>query len=1018
MAAYKTELANISNSFSTGGGGVNYERHVQAFFLFKMVSRDLCPILEMPIQRMDFQTKYLGYDTDDLVITALSGQHSAKLLCQIKHDVTVSFKNAVFRDVIAAAWSDFQKPCFNKNTDQIALIAASTGKESKKAMEMLHHFARGSRNAEDFFYRLQTSRFSSNSVRKAYSAIESCIRPTDNLDIWQFLKSFNLYLLDLDPGGNNSLHDTLLSAIRGHAIENPDLVWSKLSEQCGIWNQRAASVAYDDLPASIMDIFAARPPETEIEQYLDTFPTLDYTNDSIPFSYDYARLADIWGRDAQLEQLRIFAEEEAQHFLFCVVTGPAGIGKSKLVFHFGHQCQEMNKWLVRKVIPEDILELSQQQNWATNKNILLIIDYANEQEHLGKLLRTLSRKKGTVHSGKIRVILIAREGTMPSHRNPNQILLPQWYEHIIKRDHGIHQHLFLGDFINLQGLSREDCASLYRSFTANHLHFHATEAVQETVLKLIDQAVTDNDNLVRPLYALFVMDLYHRKPNAKNWDLPSLQKQIYDRDKERWSLELSSEKLCCALLNLLLYSTIFDGWESDQLLPPPLSDSCQIVFDRARISASDCKATWFKILTGHVVYRNGTPVLTRLTPDMVGEFFALNELNALDDETRRRWELLIIDHFADCKEFFIRALQDFGNEETYIDIFRKLFGEMIELLSDRDNASHQVFSSILKTFYKNYRGNTNDQILVNIRKTLKDYIHRYKDQYVSAAELELLFHENRRGIGKEARIRHFSEIKSLHARWPDSHRITSRYISFLGDIAAGSISAHKAGYLDENIEQFNALHKWATVSDEEIKLSFIPALIAMIQAANGTMNWDLANHIEEDFLRIVMKECSEELLLDFIGSFDSLIIDLARQRVNTLSTLVPGSSVYESVKQAFDRRLVVEITFYKEIIERTTQPSFNFIWTYVTTLPKITKGLFIYENLSHDATLESIEPFIWDLFLYMLDKLQIIYSMYHHTRDNSALARHASRTLDMFCDSKSSSIPYRVKAMCILNAPD
>lgn len=1018
MGANKTEVAKISNSFSTGGGGVNFERYVQAFFLFKMISRDLCPILEMPIQRMDFQAKYLGYDTDDLVVTAVSGQNSIKLLCQIKHDVTISLKNAVFRDVIAAAWSDFQKPGFNKNIDQIALVAATTGKDSKKSMEALHNFAHGSRSAEDFFYRLHTSRFSSNSVRKTYSAIESCIQATDDLDVWQFLKCFNLYLLDLDPGGNNSLYDTLLSAIRGHAIENPDLVWSKLSEQCGIWNQRAASVTYDDLPASIMGIFASRPPETEIEQYLDTFPALDYTNDSILFSYDYAKLADIWGRDAQLEQLKIFAEDETQRFLFCVVTGPAGIGKSKLVFHFGHQFQKKNDWLVRKVIPEDILELSQQQNWNTNKNIMLIIDYANEQEHLGKLLRTLSRQKGTGYSGKIRVILIAREGTLPSRHNPNQILLPQWYEYIIKRDRGIHQHLFLRDFINLQGLSREDCASLYRSFTANHLHFHPAEAVQEAVLKLIDQAVTDNDNLVRPLYALFVMDLYHRNPDAKNWDLQSLQRQIYDREKERWRLELNNEKLCCSLLNLLLYSTIFDGWESDRLLPTPLADACQTVFERARISASDCKATWFKILTGHVFHRNGTPVLTRLTPDMVGEFFALNELNALDDETRRRWELLIIDRFADCREFFIRAIQDFGNEETYIDIFRKIFDEIIELLADEDDGAHQVFSSILEIFYKNYKGNTNDQILINIRSTLKNYIGKYKDQYVSAAELELLFHENRQGIGKKSRVRHFSEIKSLHTRWPESYRIASRYISFLGDLAAGSISANKAGYQDVYIEQFNALHKWVAVSDEEIKRSFVPALTEMIQAANGIMNWDLANHIEEDFLRIVMKECSEELLLDFIGSFDSLIIDLARQRVNTLSTLVPGSSVYESVKQAFDRRLVVEITFYKEIIERTTQPSFNFIWTYVTTLPKITKGLFIYENPSLEATLESLEPFLQDLFRYMLGKLKTIYGMYHHSRDNGALARHASRTLDMFCDAKSSSIPYQIKAMCILHTPD
>lgn len=1018
MGANTAKIANISNSFSTGGGGVNFERHVQAFFLFKMVSRDLCPILEMPIKRMDFQAKYLGYDTDDLVITAVSGKRSAKLLCQIKHDVTISFKNTAFQNVVAAAWSDFRKPTFDKDMDQIALIAASTGKKSKYAMEMLHNFAIDAETVDDFLLRLHTANFSSDAVRDAYSAIQSCIQVTDDFDVWRFLRSFNLYLLDLDASTNNSMYDTLRSAIRAHAIKDPDLVWSQLSEQCGNWNQRASSVTYDSLPDNIVDLFVSETSKTEIEQYLDTFATLDYSDDCIPFSYDYAGLADIWGRDAQLEQLRIFAEDEPQSFRFCVVTGPAGIGKSKLVFHFGRQCQEKNKWLVRKVFPEDIPELSCQQNWNTNKNILLIIDYANEQADLGKLLRTLSRKKESACSGKIRLILIAREGTLPSQRNANQIIWPHWYEHIINRERRIHQHLFGKDFINLLGLSRQDCALLYKSFTDNHLHVRSTEADQTKVLDLIKRVVMDDDDLVRPLYALFVMDLYHRNPNTKKWDLPDLQKQIYDRDKERWRVEINNEELFRALLNLLLYATMFDGWESDQPLQAPLSDDCQTVFDAARVGTFDCKVKWFKMLTGHVIRRGGTLVLPRLTPDMVGEFYVLNELDSLDVQTRRQWESLIIARFADCKEFFVRALQDFGNEETYIDIFRKLFDEIIDLLADGDDRAHQVFSSILETFYNNYKGNVDDQIFIDIRTTLKNYISRYRDQYVSAAELELLFHENRPGIGREARLEHFSKVCALHAKWPRSKRITSRYIDFLGELAAGSISAHKAGYQDEYIQQFNALHRWVAVPDEEIKSAFLPSLIAMIQAANGIMDWELAMHLEGDFLRVVMAECPEELLLDFISRFDLLIIDLARQRINTLSALEPGRTEYSSVKQAFDHRLVKEIAFYKEIIERNPQPSFNFIWTYVTTLPKITKGLFIYENPSPEATLESIEPFLQDLFLYMLDKLKTIYNMYHHTRDNSALAQHASRTLDMFCDAKSSSIPYRIKAMCILNALD
>ena len=154
MSTFTSELSNISNSFSTGGGGVNFERYVQAFFLFKMVSRDICPILEMPIHQMDFQAKYLGYDTDDLVITALSGRKTAKLLCQIKHDVTISFKNAVFRDVVIAAWSDFQKRDFDRNVDKIVLITANTAKKSKLAMEHLRDLAHYAGSVDNFLLSL------------------------------------------------------------------------------------------------------------------------------------------------------------------------------------------------------------------------------------------------------------------------------------------------------------------------------------------------------------------------------------------------------------------------------------------------------------------------------------------------------------------------------------------------------------------------------------------------------------------------------------------------------------------------------------------------------------------------------------------------------------------------------------------------------------------------------------------------------------------------------------------------
>lgn len=70
MAKSANEIARLSNAFSTGSGGANFERHVQAVFALTLLIDGFSPIMNIPIQRLDFQAKYLGYDVDDLVVTA------------------------------------------------------------------------------------------------------------------------------------------------------------------------------------------------------------------------------------------------------------------------------------------------------------------------------------------------------------------------------------------------------------------------------------------------------------------------------------------------------------------------------------------------------------------------------------------------------------------------------------------------------------------------------------------------------------------------------------------------------------------------------------------------------------------------------------------------------------------------------------------------------------------------------------------------------------------------------------
>lgn len=206
----------------------------------------------------------------------------------------------------------------------------------------------------------------------------------------------------------------------------------------------------------------------DVEEFLESLPSLRLSKKNRPFAYDYFKLQDIWGRDVQIEKLCSFAEDDNRRFQFCVITGPAGIGKSKLVFHFSRIYQQKKDWLVRNLNQKPLQGLCKKKNWTTEKNILLIIDYANEQELLTDLLSKLSRLKEEGYWRKIRLILIAREGTSPSIYNSHQKDFPKWYMDIVHDDWAINDHLFLNEFIDLCGLTIEDCSSLHIAYATNH----------------------------------------------------------------------------------------------------------------------------------------------------------------------------------------------------------------------------------------------------------------------------------------------------------------------------------------------------------------------------------------------------------------------------------------------------------------------------------------------------------------------------------------------------------------------
>lgn len=102
----------ISNPFSTGGGGVHFEAHVQASFVALMLTGGYVPCLPCgTINKIKLQGRFAGYQTDDLIVFVQDpsgGQ--CKLLGQVKHSVSITENDSTFAEVVRSAWQNFNNP--------------------------------------------------------------------------------------------------------------------------------------------------------------------------------------------------------------------------------------------------------------------------------------------------------------------------------------------------------------------------------------------------------------------------------------------------------------------------------------------------------------------------------------------------------------------------------------------------------------------------------------------------------------------------------------------------------------------------------------------------------------------------------------------------------------------------------------------------------------------------------------------------------------------------------------------
>lgn len=266
MSKAEYSVAELSNAFSTGNGGGNFERNVQAAFLLAVLVDGFSPVLESPVNTLEFQAHHLGYAVDDLVVIS---SDNSKLLCQIKHSLAITENDTTFQEVVTAAWHDFNSQFFDRSSDKIALISGSIAKESIRALRYIHEQSLSSPTADAFFDRIYQGRFTAQTIRDKFETIKKCLQkanenqpiPSDHL--WEFCQCFTLLIFDFDY--RHSINRILAHAlIRCKTDVDAKLVWSRLADFCGNQNPNAASITRDNLPPDILSMFGLAAPHKEV----------------------------------------------------------------------------------------------------------------------------------------------------------------------------------------------------------------------------------------------------------------------------------------------------------------------------------------------------------------------------------------------------------------------------------------------------------------------------------------------------------------------------------------------------------------------------------------------------------------------------------------------------------------------------------------------------------------------------------------------------------------------------------
>ena len=260
---------NVSSPLSTGEAGAVFEQHVGAMFLSLLLIRGIPAVFRnSQVEEVSFQTRRLGWETDDLLVTCSSPNGRRRLAMQIRRRFTVR-KSDECKKTIQRFWNDFcAQDRFDQDKDALVL-ATLQHTDNLGGFASLSECARSSPGPDDFKDRLETPRFMSDMARKCYQEVHSIVdsmTSSGSIDegvLWRFLKT--IYVLYLDFTTDTAQQEATVMQWLAQSSSDPDATdasrttWYKLTYIAANAAFRAKTFCRTDLPDDMLQRYGAIP---------------------------------------------------------------------------------------------------------------------------------------------------------------------------------------------------------------------------------------------------------------------------------------------------------------------------------------------------------------------------------------------------------------------------------------------------------------------------------------------------------------------------------------------------------------------------------------------------------------------------------------------------------------------------------------------------------------------------------------------------------------------------------------